>query len=186
MVQSIEVARFFINIANTIPTDDLMTNMRVNKLLYFAQGECLRQLGKPLFDEDMEAWDYGPVVPSVYRTYKEFGREPIKDGVGYQDTFSEQEKDVLFDVLSYYGQFSTSALVALSRQVQSPWTAAHKNGDKHAKISKEEIKTFFTSKPPIPKFTIPYKETDFVGYRDKDGYLVLPQEWDENAACDDF
>lgn len=92
----------------------------------------------------------------------------------------------MFDVLSYYGQFSTSALVALSRQVQSPWTAAHKNGDKHAKISKEEIKTFFTSKPPIPKFTIPYKETDFVGYRDKDGYLVLPQEWDENAACDDF
>lgn len=75
MVQAIEVARFFINIANTIPTDDLMTNMRVNKLLYFAQGECLRQLGKPLFDEDMEAWDYGPVVPSVYRTYKEFGRD---------------------------------------------------------------------------------------------------------------
>jgi len=92
MVHAIDAARFFVNIANTIPTDDLMTNMRVNKLLYFAQGECLRKLGKPLFDDDMEAWDYGPVVPPVYQTYKGFGREPIKDGVDYQDTFSEQEK----------------------------------------------------------------------------------------------
>ena len=62
MVHAIDVARFFINIANTIPTYDLMTNLRVNKLLYFAQGECLRRLGYPLFDDDIEAWTYGPVV----------------------------------------------------------------------------------------------------------------------------
>ena len=181
MVHAIDAARFFVNIANTIPTDDLMTNMRVNKLLYFAQGECLRKLGKPLFDDDMEAWDYGPVVPPVYQTYKGFGREPIKDGVDYQDTFSEQEKNVLFDVLRYYGQFSTSALVSLSHEAQSPWAAAHKNGDKHATISKESIKAFFESKPPIPEFTTPYQENHFAGYRDKDGYLVLPKEWDDEA-----
>ncbi|WP_296920733.1 Panacea domain-containing protein [Megasphaera sp.] len=179
MVHAIDVARFFINIANTIPTDDLMTNMRVNKLLYFAQGECLRQLGRPLFDEDMEAWQYGPVVPHVYQTYKRFGRGPINDDAEYQDTLSEQEKNILFDVLRYYGQFSTSRLVALSHQENAPWTAAHKDGVKHAKMSNEAIKTFFESMDSISKFTIPYKETDFVGYRDKDGYLVLPKEWDD-------
>lgn len=179
MVHAIDVARFFINITNTIPTDDLMTNMRVNKLLYFAQGECLRQLGRPLFDEDMEVWQYGPVVPYVYQAYKRFGREPIKDDTEYQDTFSEQEKDILFDVLRYYGQFSTSRLVALSYQEEAPWTAAHKYGGKHAKISNEAIKTFFESKAPIPKFILPYQESDFVGYRDKDGYLVLPKDWDD-------
>ena len=73
MVHAIDVARFFINIANTIPTDDLMTNMRVNKLLYFAQGECLRQLGRPLFDEDMEAWQYGRWFLTSIRPIKDLG-----------------------------------------------------------------------------------------------------------------
>ncbi|WP_255304172.1 Panacea domain-containing protein [Megasphaera sp. DISK 18] len=179
MVRAIDVARFFINITNTIPTDDLMTNMRVNKLLYFAQGECLRQLGEPLFCDEMEAWNYGPVVPCVYQTYKIFGREPIKDETEYQDNLSDQEKDVLFDVLRYYGQFSTNTLVSMSHQKQSPWAVVHKDGVMHTKISKEAIKSFFESKDPIPKFTLPYQESDFVGYRDKDGYLVLPKDWDD-------
>lgn len=180
MTHAIDVARFFINIANTIPTYDLMTNLRVNKLLYFAQGECLRQQGYPLFDDDIEAWTYGPVVPCVYTTYKKFGREPIKDDTEYDNNaFSEQDRDVLFDVLRYYGQLSTFALVAMSHQEKSPWSATHKSGGKHAKISNVSIKTFFESTPPIPKFVIPYKPSDYVGYRDKDGYLVLPKEMDD-------
>jgi uncharacterized phage-associated protein len=181
MVHAIDVARFFINIANTIPTYDLMTNLRVNKLLYFAQGECLRRLGYPLFDDDIEAWTYGPVVPYVYQTYKKFGRGPIKeDMVNDDNTFTEQEKDVLFDVLRNYGKFSTSTLVSMSHLEKSPCATAHQNGDKHAKISSESIKCFFKKLPSISQFTVPYKPSDCVGYRDKDGYLVLPKELDDD------
>lgn len=49
--------------------DDL-TNMKLNKLLYFAQGHYLQRYGKPLFDNAVEAWDHGPVVPEVYTAYK--------------------------------------------------------------------------------------------------------------------
>ena len=52
---------------------DLMTNLRLQKLLYFAQGWHLARFGRPLFDASIEAWPYGPVVPEVYRAYKEYG-----------------------------------------------------------------------------------------------------------------
>lgn len=48
--------------------DDL-TNMKINKLLYFAQGHYLREYGEPLFDDGIEAWDHGPVIPAVYSAY---------------------------------------------------------------------------------------------------------------------
>ena len=49
--------------------DDL-TNMKLNKLLYFAQGYYLKKYGRPLFDNAIEAWEHGPVVPEVYSAYK--------------------------------------------------------------------------------------------------------------------
>lgn len=180
MAHAIDVARFFIDIANAIPTCDLMTNLRVNKLLYFAQGECLRELGHPLFDDGIEAWTYGPVVPCVYKAYKHFGREPIKDDAEVsENALTEQEKDVLFDVLRHYGRFDTSTLVSMSHQKKSPWDVMYRRNNKHAKIPNDLIKLFFESQPPISKFKNPYKPSDCVGYRDKDGYLVLPKELDD-------
>lgn len=45
--------------------EELMTNMKLQKMLYYQQGLHLAYFGTPLFDEDLEAWMYGPVVPSV-------------------------------------------------------------------------------------------------------------------------
>ena len=75
-----DVARFFIDLAkrqNDLDRGDMMTNLRLQKLLYFAQGWHLARFGRPLFDASIEAWPYGPVVPEVYRAYKEYGREGI-------------------------------------------------------------------------------------------------------------
>lgn len=53
MITAMDVANFFIDLTNNSKTDDKMTNLRINKLLYFAQGEYLAKYGTPLFDEDM-------------------------------------------------------------------------------------------------------------------------------------
>ena len=45
---------------------ELMTNMKLQKMLYYQQGFHLAYFGTPLFDKDIEAWMFGPVVPSVY------------------------------------------------------------------------------------------------------------------------
>ena len=56
---------------------ELMTNLKLQKMLYYQQGFHLAYFGTPLFDDEIEAWMYGPVVPSVYNHYKGNGRNGI-------------------------------------------------------------------------------------------------------------
>ena len=76
MADVFDVAEFFIQVANQ-SEDDQMTNLKLNKLLYYAQGAYLARTGKPLFENRIEAWDLGPVVPEVYHKYKVCGKNPI-------------------------------------------------------------------------------------------------------------
>ncbi len=51
--------------------------MKLQKLVYLAHGWHLAFLGTPLIHESIEAWKYGPVVPSLYRQFREFRSDPI-------------------------------------------------------------------------------------------------------------
>jgi uncharacterized phage-associated protein len=51
--------------------------MKLQKLIYFAYGWYLALTNRPLITEHPEAWDYGPVIPSIYHEFKNFGRDPI-------------------------------------------------------------------------------------------------------------
>lgn len=62
-------------------SSELLSNMKLQKLLYYQQGFHLAYFGTPLFNEDIVAWQYGPVVPEVYEAYKSFGRAGIKPQV---------------------------------------------------------------------------------------------------------
>lgn len=55
-----------------------MTHLKVQKLIYYAQGIYMSMTGgKLLFEENIIAWQHGPVVEEVYQVFKEYGREPI-------------------------------------------------------------------------------------------------------------
>ena len=54
-----------------------ITPMKLQKLLYYCQGYSLALTGKPMFEEEIEAWQYGPVVPFVYREYQAYGGRKI-------------------------------------------------------------------------------------------------------------
>lgn len=79
LMNVMDVADFFISTANEgdPEEDDGITNMKLNKLLFFAQAASLQRFGKPLFDTPLEAWKYGPVVKDVYRTFKGYQRDSI-------------------------------------------------------------------------------------------------------------
>jgi len=49
---------------------DLISNLKLQKLLYYAQAWHLVNFDVPLFGDSIEAWDFGPVIPNVYRQYK--------------------------------------------------------------------------------------------------------------------
>ena len=72
---TLAVANFFIekSKASGVPVDPL----KLQKLIYFAHGWHLAVTGEPLLDENVEAWPYGPVVPTVYHEFKKDGNSTI-------------------------------------------------------------------------------------------------------------
>jgi hypothetical protein len=102
MATVFDIANFFITAENKREQGS-MTNLRLNKILYFAQIISLLENGRPLFLDDFEAWDLGPVIPSVYRKYKAYENTPIQEPetIDYS-AFTAEEIRLLFDVYSLY------------------------------------------------------------------------------------
>lgn len=147
-----DVAKFFIEIAahqNAANSGDLMTNLRLQKLLYFAQGWHLARYGTPLFDAPIEAWDYGPVVPEVYQEYKANRGNGILCDVDMDTSvFTPEEYELLLDVAREYAKDSTSALVEMSHAPNVPWS----HTPHAAVIPQNEIQAYFAGKEPLCSF----------------------------------
>lgn len=116
-----------LDIANKIlaqPLDrdgvEYISNMKLQKLLYYQQGFHLAFFGTPLFDEEIEAWQYGPVVPSVYSHYASNGRRGIEPDAEYVIGLSEDEETLFVKVFEIYGDYSASGLMNMSHN-ETPW-----------------------------------------------------------------
>ena len=146
-----DVAKLFIEIAasqNKSGNGDLMTNLRLQKLLYFAQGWCLARTGKPLFDSQLEAWRYGPVVPEIYKQYSDNGNRGIESDGFDANALTPEECELVLDVMREYGKYSTSALVRMSHASGAPWI----NTDIHKVIPQDQIQAYFAGKERLKSF----------------------------------
>jgi uncharacterized phage-associated protein len=124
------IASQFINLASELDENDL-TNLKLQKLLYFAQGKYLAQTSTRLFQEDIEAWKLGPVVKDVYHAFKSCGAFPIT-----VFDMKTETKDLTPDALEFikgiwseYGKFAASYLVDLTHKTGTPWYESYKKGD---------------------------------------------------------
>jgi uncharacterized phage-associated protein len=72
MYSALDVAKFVINKSSQIE-DYSFSNLKLQNLLYIIQSYYIKQFGYPCFSDNMEAWGFGPVVPSVYRLFEFFG-----------------------------------------------------------------------------------------------------------------
>lgn len=97
-----------------------VSNLKLQKLIYYAQAWYLALHKKALFEADIEAWVHGPVVPAVFRNYKGYKWSSIPDS-GLHDThpFSAH----LEDVWRVYGRFSAYDLERLTHS-EGPWKEA--------------------------------------------------------------
>jgi uncharacterized phage-associated protein len=101
---------------------DPISNLKLQKLLYYAQGWHLAVHKTPLFGERLEAWVHGPVQPGVYGHYKHFRWNPITDEIA-PGQLTDGEKAVVDEVLAVFG---TDSPYELERRTHSepPWLAA--------------------------------------------------------------
>ena len=145
MANVFDVAEFFIRIANQ-SEDDQMTNMKLNKLLYYAQGAFLARTGTPLFENQIEAWPLGPVVTDIYHKYKVCGKNPISSDEDVNHAaFTEEEFETLLDVMREYGKYTGSTLVSLSHLPGTPWRNTQEKGEKV--LDRDEIAAYFIAHP---------------------------------------
>lgn len=116
------IANFFIEkgAAESIP----ITPMKLLKLVYIAHGWHLGLTQLPLIDEDVEAWRYGPVIPSLYRRFKSFGNLPIpatEISQNVQLSNPERIKPFLERVWNSYKGFSAIELSSMTHAKNTPW-----------------------------------------------------------------
>jgi uncharacterized phage-associated protein len=125
-----EVASYFIELASQNDENDL-TNLKLQKLLYFSQAEYYLKNNKSLFSDEIEAWDYGPVVPNVYHKYKSCGSFPITVFDNWEKTNALSTEIIKFveAIWEKWGKFSASYLVEITHKKDSPWKKYYKSGN---------------------------------------------------------
>ncbi|MDQ1637556.1 MAG: hypothetical protein QOF62_895 [Pyrinomonadaceae bacterium] len=140
MISAEHVAAYFL--AKAAQEDgEFISNLKLQKLLYYAQGSHLALDKGPLFPESTSAWNHGPVVTSVYHKYKEFGASPLSPPEDFDvSQYSEELQEFLDEVYSVYGQFSAGKLRKMTHE-EPPWIEAFENN--RGTISRETMKTFF-------------------------------------------
>lgn len=136
------IADYFIWRANA--DDEIgenITNLKLQKLVYYAQGFSLVLSGGPLFDEPIVAWVHGPVVPVLYSNYREHGGKPIPTRDGFDPAMIDSEtRDLLEEVYDVYGQYSAWGLRNLTHE-EAPW----QNTPLNEVISLEKMRAFFVT-----------------------------------------
>jgi uncharacterized phage-associated protein len=125
------IANEFLMLANKDNID--VSNLKLMKICYIAQGLSLSILKKPAFLDSIEAWQYGPVIPSIYHEFKRFRSEPIRNyrsselDANFELKESElndsQLKKIVQLTWNLYGNMSAQVLVDLTHQQGTPWFA---------------------------------------------------------------
>lgn len=136
-MRAIEIARYFISLDD----DEGISNLKLQKLLYYAQGLSLALSGKELFKDDVCAWTHGPVCPDVYHEYKRFGSSPIQDDTPPPELKPEQEA-LLDEVYEVFGQYSAWKLRNMTHE-EDPWVEYEKTA---GRIPKKKLKEYFLTR----------------------------------------
>lgn len=103
---------------------EAITNLVLQKLLYIAQGYSLGLYNKRLFNEPIEHWAHGPVVPCIYHKYKEYGKKSIDQ---YKDIkVDSRTESILREVFAKYSIYSAFGLVEITHKDKA-WKETHQN-----------------------------------------------------------
>lgn len=134
---ALEIARWFLarNNINVLNHDEeLLTHLKLQKLLYYAQGIFLAYTGgRQLFHEDICAWDHGPVVPEVWHEYRDYGKQGIDfeaagedDDILHRIGIDDDARNVLEMVFNEYGKYSAWHLRNKTHE-ERPWRVTRAN-----------------------------------------------------------
>ncbi|GAB2854661.1 Panacea domain-containing protein [Hymenobacter ruber] len=159
---SSEAAKYIIAFSDS--KGDLITNKKLQKLLYYVQAWNLAVFNNPLFNDEPQAWRHGPVYPTVYQAFKKHGAEPVslkdeyeRDALDADDMMKLISRDnnltlekqgLIEEVMTKYGTQSAFSLEILSHR-ERPWLDAREGLDDFDRCDKvithEAMRQYYSS-----------------------------------------
>ena len=159
MNNALDVSRYIINYSHA--NNYFISNLKLQKIMYFVQANFLVNKNEPCFNEPIEAWDFGPVIPVIYNEYKVYAAAyipEIRTYLEYDDEtktsvtrktynnnyINDKDKMLIKAMVDQANNYSSSELTDITCQ-QSPWINAYKINRAHT-ITTDAIKEYFTPK----------------------------------------
>ena len=136
-----DIAKWFLNENRkqmNFEDSEFITNLKLQKLLYYAQGYYLAKKEENLFKEDFLAWDHGPIIRNIYDKYKDNGANGIRYDEDYDEIIDEDTITLLKKVYNKFGQYTAWKLREKTHQ-ETPWKSTPKN----SVIKKSLIRQYF-------------------------------------------
>jgi uncharacterized phage-associated protein len=143
MYDAMTIAKWFVAWAESDDAD--RSNLKIQKLLYYAQGHHLAEYGSRLFGDKIYAWSHGPVVPSVWREFRDFGSADVdlsSDDDFDWDQVDEDTTSLLIEVWETYGAFGAWRLRNMTHN-ERPWAECFEDGVRNIEIPPELIEEYF-------------------------------------------
>lgn len=154
------IANYFLELADK--EDAKITPLKIQKLVYIAHGWYLALYDEPLVEDELaEAWEYGPVFPSIYHEFKHFGGDPINESaieLEYNEFLEEwkvrepcidlrdkKTQSFLNHIWKLYKEFSGGQLSSLTHEEGTPWekTRKEKGAIRNAHIENQDIREYY-------------------------------------------
>lgn len=108
-----------------------LTNLRLQKILYYMTLVFLAYMKEPCFSNKMEAWDLGPTVPKAYRTYAKYGAGEIPgERTLAMEVISPEHRKAMNELMDALDAYTTDQLIMISKS-HSPWKKNYVNYDTH-------------------------------------------------------
>ncbi len=149
------VANFFLGKARAEGYD--LTQLKLLKIVYIGYGWVLALTGEKLFSTKIQAWQHGPVVPSLYHEFKEFGRSPITALATSLDEDFEvttpeiptSDKDTQFilgRVWDVYKDLGGWELRDMTHEHDTPWSKVYIEGERNRSLRDDDIRAYYNEK----------------------------------------
>ena len=157
------VANYFLDLAGR--DKKTLNPMKIQKLVYLAHGWCLALTEKPLIQESVEAWTYGPVISDLYHEFKRWGNGAIQErateindvafsggrlqleepSIVDECADPDEVKHLLERVWEVYERFTAIQLSNMTHQKGTPWDTTRKRnaGKRSVSIDDRSIREHF-------------------------------------------
>jgi len=145
MHDSVTIANRFLELAE--PEKNALTPMQLLKLVYIAHGWMLGLYGRPLIRDEVQAWQYGPVIPVLYNSTRRYKSQPVVGPLPVTNNdkpLDPQEDSTILQVYEIYGRMTGPALSRITHKPGSPWAETYAPGKFGVVISNDIIEDYYS------------------------------------------